>query len=514
MKIKIIKTILAGLMLPVMMLGVFALPDIASAATSVPTITTPANGATVTSAAFVKVDWSDSTGGTAPYEYQYESYSNASYTSLLYSSGWLSASEISTVGTPEGDYYLRVRARDSTLAETAWSNGAGNTYKVTVDNTPANAAPVLASITSPVTIPELSPFSFDANATDADGDTLTFSLSGNPSGSSINSSTGVFAWTPSEAQGAGDYTFTVMVSDGNLSDSQSVTIHVTEVADANVAPVLSSITTPVTIPELSAFSFDANATDANGDTLTFSLSSNPSGSSINSSTGVFSWTPSEAQGPGDYTFNVMVSDGSLSDSQSVTIHVTEVADDNDDLTTPMITSPANGATVTSAALVKVDWTNATGGTAPYQYQYQAFSNAAYTNSVYASGWLNASEIPTPGTPEGTYYLRVRAKDDDGTMSNWSNGAGNVYKIIVDNDSSNNADHPQTKNDCKKGGWMNYGNPSFKNQGQCEKYVKNHQNNNNSGQTVNLGGGVTVSLETYLAALRFFFSHYYSLALND
>jgi hypothetical protein len=116
--------------------------------------------------------------------------------------------------------------------ETPWSNGSSDVYKITVDDTPTNMAPVLSSITTPVTIPELSVFSFDADATDANsGDTLTFSLSGNPSGSSINASTGVFSWTPSEAQGPGDYTFTVMVSDGSLSDSQSVTIHVTEVGE-------------------------------------------------------------------------------------------------------------------------------------------------------------------------------------------------------------------------------------------------------------------------------------------
>lgn len=99
----------------------------------------------------------------------------------------------------------------------------------------ANTAPVLSGVpTSPVSIPELSLYNFDANAVDSDipAQTLTFSLSGTvPTGASINSSTGVFAWTPSEAQGVGSYTFSVMVSDGSLSDSESITINVTEVTD-------------------------------------------------------------------------------------------------------------------------------------------------------------------------------------------------------------------------------------------------------------------------------------------
>ncbi len=40
---------------------------------------------------------------------------------------------------------------------------------------------------------------------------------------------------------------------------------------------------------------------------------------------MFSWTPSESQGPGTYTFDVLVSDGGgLSDSETVTVTVHEV----------------------------------------------------------------------------------------------------------------------------------------------------------------------------------------------
>ena len=138
------------------------------------------------------------------------------------------------MGSAEGDYYIRVRARDATLAVTNWSNGVGNVHKITVDNTPTNVAPILNVITTPVTIPELSLYNFTATATDANvGNTLTFSLTGNPSGSSINSTTGVFTWTPSEVQGPGSYTFKVKVSDGDLRDSQTIKIRVTEVGNNN-----------------------------------------------------------------------------------------------------------------------------------------------------------------------------------------------------------------------------------------------------------------------------------------
>lgn len=100
---------------------------------------------------------------------------------------------------------------------------------------------------------------------------------------------------------------------------------------------------------------------------------------------------------------------------------------------PVITSPANNAILTSANLPKVDWTHSTGTHGPFTYQYQAFSDSAYTINRYGpSSWLSAPEIPTPGTPEGDYYLRVRAKDSLGNITEWSNGPANPHKVTVDN----------------------------------------------------------------------------------
>ncbi len=42
--------------------------------------------------------------------------------------------------------------------------------------------------------------------------------------------------------------------------------------------------------------------------LSFSLSGEPAGASITAG-GDFTWTPTEGQGPGVYTFDVVVSDG-------------------------------------------------------------------------------------------------------------------------------------------------------------------------------------------------------------
>jgi PKD repeat protein len=63
---------------------------------------------------------------------------------------------------------------------------------------------------------------------------LTFSLSGTvPAGASITAA-GVFTWTPSAA---GDYTFDVVVNDGSLTDSETITVSVT--GGGNTAPIAS-----------------------------------------------------------------------------------------------------------------------------------------------------------------------------------------------------------------------------------------------------------------------------------
>lgn len=217
-----------------------------------------------------------------------------------------------------GTYTITVRATD---------NGAGSlfsetSFQVTVSE--VNTAPSLTGVPATATIDELAELTFDANATDTDlpAQTLTFSLTSAPLGAAIDPTTGVFTWTPSEAQGPGTFTFTVVVSDGITPTSQSITVTVNEV---NAAPVLAPIGNK-TVDELTVLSFSASGSDVDvpAQTLAYSLVGAPAGASINASTGAFTWTPTEAQGPNSYTFTVRVSDGTDSDEESITVTVNEV----------------------------------------------------------------------------------------------------------------------------------------------------------------------------------------------
>jgi hypothetical protein len=95
-----------------------------------------------------------------------------------------------------------------------------------------------------------------------------------PEGAAITAA-GVFTWTPTEAQGPGTYTFDVCVSDGLLSDCETITVTVNEV---NVAPVLAEIGDK-SVDELAVLTFTATATDAElpVQTLVFSLAAGAEG---------------------------------------------------------------------------------------------------------------------------------------------------------------------------------------------------------------------------------------------
>ena len=86
----------------------------------------------------------------------------------------------------------------------------------------------------------------------------------------------------------------------------------------NIPPVIES--DPVTTAKEGAvYAYDVEATDPNGDTLTYSLTVNPTGMTINSTTGVITWTPAAAE---SFDVTVEVSDGSKSTTQSFTVDVT------------------------------------------------------------------------------------------------------------------------------------------------------------------------------------------------
>ena len=107
----------------------------------------------------------------------------------------------------------------------------------------------------------------------------------------------------------------------DLSDASSTAIIVRPVNDP---PALAPIGDLRVNAGTAAF-FGATASDVDGPELTYSLAGAPAGAHIDPATGAFTWTPTAAQAPGTYTFDVVVSDGGnpqLSDRATITITVT------------------------------------------------------------------------------------------------------------------------------------------------------------------------------------------------
>ncbi len=210
-------------------------------------------------------------------------------------------------------------SQTNNVSEGRWPDDSSNRYFMptptpsapnTIEN-PANNPPVLDPIVNR-SVNEASLLTFIATATDTDsGQNLRFTLdSGAPTGAAINPDSGVFNWTPTEAQGPGAYAIGIRVTDDGqptLDDAQSITVTVNEL---NQPPILNPVGNK-SIDELSTLTFTAVATDPDipANSLVFSLEPGaPAGAAIQSSTGVFTWTPLPSQSATTNSVTVRVTD--------------------------------------------------------------------------------------------------------------------------------------------------------------------------------------------------------------
>jgi hypothetical protein len=236
------------------------------------------------------------------------------------------SSDPSVAVAPDGTVYVAFDSKASNFAPGDY-NGAFDVF-------------LFSQITTDVTIPEISnpgdqsgcegdPITLPIIATDADGDSLTYSSSGLPAGLSIDPQTGVITGTigPQAAQSS-PYSVTVSASDGTNTGSATFTWTVNDVTTP-------AVTNPgdQTSDEGTAVTLAVTAGDADSDSLTYTATGLPAGLGIDSSTGVISGTvgPQAAQSS-PYTVSVSASDGRNADSTTFTWTV-------NDVTTPVVTDP-------------------------------------------------------------------------------------------------------------------------------------------------------------------------------
>jgi outer membrane protein assembly factor BamB len=204
------------------------------------------------------------------------------------------------------------------LVDFGVSDGEGGIDNETIEITvlDANRPPVLDQIGN-MAINENSLLEFTINATDPDGNVLTYSASNLPDGAIFNPNTRTFSWTPSFVQSGTYPDIQFKVSDGELIDPENITI---TVKNTNRPPVLDLIGDR-TVNETHLLEFTINATDPDGDVLTYTASNLPDGAAFNPNTRTFSWTPTFEQAGSYPDVHFEVSDGELTGMENITITV-------------------------------------------------------------------------------------------------------------------------------------------------------------------------------------------------
>lgn len=174
-----------------------------------------------------------------------------------------------------------------------------------------------SSPASPATVGE--EYRYQVIAVDPDSDPLTYQLIDTDIAGLTLSPTGELTWTPTPSQ-VGEYPITIRVSDGKAAVTQSYTLAVREPTDlTNAYPVInSSPATEAVINQLYVYQIEAS--DPDGDALSYELLSELKEGMAFSSSGLLQWTPGPAD-VGIVDLLVKVSDGQLARTQSWSVKV-------------------------------------------------------------------------------------------------------------------------------------------------------------------------------------------------
>ncbi|MBC8501059.1 MAG: tandem-95 repeat protein, partial [DPANN group archaeon] len=248
-----------------------------------------------TDSQFFRVNVSDPDGDNVSYFWYLDGSLASSVESYTYLSDYDSA----------GNYNVTVVVSD----ETYQVNHYWNLTVLDIDRPPViDSVPVVSAVEDLLYV-------YDVNASDPDGDELSFNLLVSPVGMVVNVSSGLITWLPGNGD-VGDHDITVMVSDGLLNDTQSFILTVSNVNDP---PILNPIGDK-SVYENETLEFFVNASDPDGDNLTFYANNLPSGATFLNQ--IFSWIPGFNQS-GAYSVEFVVNDSEFTDSETVNITVYE-----------------------------------------------------------------------------------------------------------------------------------------------------------------------------------------------
>ncbi|MFH1053038.1 MAG: hypothetical protein V1740_01345 [Candidatus Woesearchaeota archaeon] len=165
-------------------------------------------------------------------------------------SGWMTENSKATGFDDAGTYTVTVKASDG-------KSESKQDVKVTVNN--VNRAPIIKDIND-ITVTEGDKVSIATTSADPDGDSVTITYP-SPFDSSGQ-------WQTSEGD-AGEKEYTIIASDGKLTDSISVKVIV---QSSNKPPLLTLTSTSITVEETETVRIDASATDPEGKDVSITYS--------------------------------------------------------------------------------------------------------------------------------------------------------------------------------------------------------------------------------------------------
>ena len=182
-----------------------------------------------------------------------------------------------------------------------WAPARNFTIYVADTTQSVNNPPVLARHPDQVAYTN-SPFRMQLTASDANGQSLGFSITGNPAWLSV-SATGMLSGTPALPDTGNSVVIVTVTDPLGLTDKDTIRFSVFK----NLPPRLTQIP-DASVKATVRFSYQAVGSDPDGDTLRYSLKVAPGWMNVEPLTGLIAGTPS-VQDTGVYRITLLVTDG-------------------------------------------------------------------------------------------------------------------------------------------------------------------------------------------------------------
>jgi len=276
-------------------------------------------------------------------------------------------------------------------------------FSITVQQ--PNRAPTISGTPS-TSVTVGAAYAFQPTASDADGNTLTYSITNRPAWATFSASTGRLSGTPTSTY-AGTSTSNIVISVSDGTVSAALPAFSLAVQSGNRAPTLSG--TPSTSATVGvAYAFQPTGSDPDGNTLTYSIANRPAWATFSTSTGRLSGTPSSAYA-GTTASNIVISasDGTVSTAlRAFSIAVAPVTSGSATLSWTPPTTNSDGTPLVNLAGFRIVY-----GQASRQYS-QVLDIAS---PVIATAMIE-------NLSAGTWYFAVKAYTSAGVESDVSNEA--------------------------------------------------------------------------------------------